>query len=112
MALNEKEGRKQFLTYYLIAAYPGCRLTDMQHLRRFCLDHLRLLPRQVQIFTPTPSTYATLMYWTEQDPWTGEPCYVEKTTAGRERQKQVLASDAQKAGAPPPTRSPSRKKGR
>lgn len=113
MALNEKEGRQQFLTYYLIAAYPGCTLADMQHLRRFCLDHLRLLPRQVQIFTPTPSTYATLMYFTGQDPWTGEPCYVEKTTAGRERQKQVLAPADRKTGPPPrPTLLRGKKKDR
>jgi uncharacterized radical SAM protein YgiQ len=101
MNLNREEGRQQFLTYYMIAAYPGCTLADMQRLRRFCLDSLRLLPRQVQIFTPTPSTYATLMYWTGQDPWSGEPCFVEKTTTGRDRQKQVLASGEQKAGTPP-----------
>jgi uncharacterized radical SAM protein YgiQ len=100
MNLNREEGRRQFLTYYLIAAYPGCTLADMQHLRRFCLESLRLLPRQVQIFTPTPSTYASLMYWTGQDPWTGEPCFVEKTTAGRERQKEVLASGEKKTGTP------------
>jgi hypothetical protein len=72
----------------------------MHHLRAFCLEHLRLLPRQVQIFTPTPSTYATLMYWTGQDPWTGEACFVEKTAAGRDRQKQVLAVDERKTVAP------------
>jgi len=98
LEMNREEGRRQFLTYYLIAAYPGCTLADMQHLRRFCVDSLRLLPRQVQIFTPTPSTYATLMYWTGQNPWTGESCFVEKTDAGRNRQKEVLASGERKAG--------------
>ena len=110
MDLNEKEGRQQFLTYYLIAAYPGCTLSDMHHLRAFCLEHLRLLPRQVQIFTPTPSTYATLMYWTGRDPWTGEACFVEKTAAGRDRQKQVLAVDERKTNSPRRAAPPGLKK--
>jgi len=90
-SINREEGLKQFLTYYMIAAHPGCTLEDMNHLRQFCQKSLKLLPRQVQVFTPTPSTYATLMYWTERDPFTGKPCFVEKTVGGRERQKQVMA---------------------
>ena len=86
-ALTQKIGKPQFLTYYMIAAHPGCRLEDMDRLRRFALRELKLLPRQVQIFTPTPTTWSTLMYWTERDPFTGQPCYVEKTVRGREAQK-------------------------
>ena len=67
---TERAGLKQFLTYYLIAAHPGCSLADMERLRAFCKQELRLLPEQVQLFTPTPSTYATLMYWSERDPFT------------------------------------------
>ena len=88
--LNEREGRRQYLTYYMIAAHPGCTGEDMVRLRRFCSDSLRLLPRQVQVFTPTPSTYSTLMYRTGRDPFSGEPCFVEQSVAGREKQKQVL----------------------
>jgi radical SAM superfamily enzyme YgiQ (UPF0313 family) len=87
-----EEERKQYLTYYLIAAHPGCTREDMVRLRRFCSVSLRLLPRQVQVFTPTPSTYATLMYWTQRDPFSGAPCFVEKSVAGREQQKQVFFS--------------------
>jgi uncharacterized radical SAM protein YgiQ len=88
--LNKKEGRKQFLTYYIIAAHPGCTETDMAKLKSFALGKLGIIPEQVQIFTPSPSTYSTLMYWTEQDPFTNRPCFVEKTFRGREKQKQVL----------------------
>jgi uncharacterized radical SAM protein YgiQ len=88
--LTKKEGLKQFLTYYFIAAHPGCTETDMAKLRSFAMRQLRLIPEQVQVFTPTPSTYSTLMYWTERDPFTGEPCFVEKTSLGRERQKNIL----------------------
>ncbi len=89
-ALTRKAGKKQFLTYYMIAAHPGCTQQDMQKLKRFAANELHTRPEQVQVFTPTPSTYSTLMYWTEQDPFTGEPCYVEKSTRAREQQKQIL----------------------
>ena len=70
--INKKLGKKQFLTYYLIAAHPGCNEKDMLDLKRFASAELRVNPEQVQIFTPTPSTYSTLMYYTEMDPFTGK----------------------------------------
>ena len=84
------EEKKQFLTYYMIAAHPGCDEGDMLKLRSFAINKLKALPEQVQIFTPSPSTYSTLMYWTQQDSFTGKPCFVEKTFSGRQRQKNVL----------------------
>jgi radical SAM superfamily enzyme YgiQ (UPF0313 family) len=88
--LTGQAGKKQFLTYYLIAAHPGCTERDMKKLRSFSIRELKLLPEQIQIFTPTPSTYSTLMYWTERDPFTGEPVFVEKKFKGRQKQKSVL----------------------
>lgn len=89
-SLTKKAGKKHFLTYYLIAAHPGCTAEDMARLRAFATRELHARPEQVQIFTPTPSTYSTLMYWTERDPFTGKPCFVEKTVKGREAQKHIL----------------------
>ena len=88
--LNHAAGKQQFLTYYLIAAYPGCTLNDMHKLKAYASQHLRLNPEQVQIFTPTPSTYASLMYHTGLDPFTGEKLFVEKDLAGKLRQKLVV----------------------
>jgi radical SAM superfamily enzyme YgiQ (UPF0313 family) len=88
--LTSQEGKEQFLTYYMIAAHPGCTARDMVRLRSFALRELRLLPGQVQVFTPTPATYSSLMYRTERDPFTGKRCFVEKTTRGREEQKNIL----------------------
>lgn len=99
MEMTAREGLKQYLTYYMIAAYPGCTVADMQQLKDFCKKNLKLLPRQVQVFTPTPSTYATLIYYTGRDPFTGEACFVERTAAGREKQKQVLLPGSKKNGA-------------
>jgi uncharacterized radical SAM protein YgiQ len=90
-ALSRSVSKKQFLTYYLIAAHPGCRLDDMQKLRKFANEKLQIRPEQVQVFTPTPSTYSTLMYYTGLNPFTGEEVFVEKSLKGKEKQKATLA---------------------
>jgi uncharacterized radical SAM protein YgiQ len=89
-SLNEDIRKQQYLSYYLIAAYPGCTLGDMQALKRFASKELGILPEQVQVFTPTPSTYASVMYYTEKDPFTGEKLFVEKNPAAKKRQKEVI----------------------
>ena len=88
--MTAEEGLKQFLTYYIIAAHPGCRQQDMQVLKQFAQKELKVLPRQVQIFTPAPSTWSTVMYWTGENPFTGQPCFVERNAQQRERQKKVF----------------------
>ncbi|MBM3132686.1 MAG: YgiQ family radical SAM protein, partial [Chloroflexi bacterium] len=88
--MSRSARKQQFLTYYLIAAHPGCTETDMRKLKRFAGEKLQLNPEQVQIFTPTPSTYSTLMYYTEVDPVAGEPIFVEKDPRRKERQKSIV----------------------
>ncbi len=82
--------KRNYLTYYLIAAHPGCTDEHMHRLRRFAARELKTHPEQVQIFTPSPSTIAALMYYTERDPFTGRKIFVEKTLRGRERQKRII----------------------
>ena len=81
--LTKEEGLEQFLTYYLIAAHPGCTQAAMEELRSFCRKELHLLPRQVQLFTPTPCTWSTLMYWTETDPFTSTALLRRKKRSGQ-----------------------------
>jgi uncharacterized radical SAM protein YgiQ len=88
---TERVGLPQFLTYYVVAAHPGCTEADMRRMREFAVNELGLLPEQVQVFTPTPSTYASLMYYTEMDPYTGERLFVEKGLRGKRRQKAVVS---------------------
>ena len=90
--LNKKMGKKQFLTYYLMAAHPGCDAQAMDKLRIFAARELRIAPEQVQIFTPLPSTYSMLMYYTGKDPFTGEKLFVEKDLKGKEHQKAMVVS--------------------
>ena len=82
--------RKQFLTYYLIAAHPGCTEGDMQKLKDQVSRILKMNPEQVQIFTPTPSTYSSLMYYTEMEPFSRKKIFVEKNVSKKEAQKESL----------------------
>lgn len=108
--LNKQAGKRQFLTYYLIAAYPGCTEADMRRLKQFTSQELHLSPEQVQIFTPTPSTYASLMYYTGLDPFTLQPLFVERDLVRRERQKNLVVarpvSPVSRPSALPLSRSP------
>lgn len=88
--LSRSTGKPQFLTYYIIAAHPGCSAQDMLRLKRFASEKLHVYPEQVQIFTPTPSTYSSLMYFTELDPFTLRPVFVEKDPCRKEHQKDIL----------------------
>jgi uncharacterized radical SAM protein YgiQ len=97
-SLNHAAGKRQFLTYYLIAAHPGCTESDMQRLRAFTSQKLQIHPEQVQIFTPTPSTYSSLMYYTELDPFSGDPIFVEKDAKRKERQKQIVTDKELNSG--------------
>ena len=88
--ISRNQNKKQFLTYYLIAAHPGCTKTDMAALKQFTRKELNITPEQVQIFTPTPSTFSTLMYCTAKSPFDMTPVFVEKDPKAKEKQKQMV----------------------
>lgn len=88
--LNKESGKKQFLTYYLIAAHPGCEEKHMENLKNFATNVLKMSPEQAQVFTPTPSTYSTLMYYTGLHPKTRKPLFVERDTLKKEKQKEIV----------------------
>ncbi|MFH1050061.1 MAG: YgiQ family radical SAM protein [bacterium] len=87
---SQNAGKKHFLTYYLIAAHPGCEQDDMEELKSFVRKELKLNPEQMQVFTPTPSTYSTLMYYTELNPNTLKPIFVEKGLKGKRKQLLIV----------------------
>ncbi len=89
-ALSKKSGQKQFLTYYLMASHPGCTEENMRELKTFVGKTLKINPRQVQIFTPLPSTYSALSYFTQTHAQTGKSLFVEKDMAKKQRQKDIL----------------------
>lgn len=86
---NRRQGKKQFLTYYFMAAHPGCGQRDMEELADFVHRELRTNPEQVQVFTPTPSTVSTLMYCTGRD-IDGRKVWSEHIPGLKLKQKQAV----------------------
>jgi uncharacterized radical SAM protein YgiQ len=90
--ISHAAGKEQYLTYYMIAAHPGCTDQDMRNLRRFASIKLGILPEQIQIFTPTPSTYSSVMYYTGLDPFTRQPVFIEKDLSKKDQQKRIVGT--------------------
>lgn len=101
------QGKNQFLTYYFMAALPGCGQKAMENLSRFCREELHTRPEQVQIFTPTPSTVATAMYYSNRDLEDTRNVWCEKDPRRRAKQKEAVVG-APDAGRP---RDPERARG-
>ncbi|MBN1277970.1 MAG: YgiQ family radical SAM protein [Deltaproteobacteria bacterium] len=99
--------KKLYLTCYFIAAHPGCTLSDMHSLRKFINKVLKFNPEQVQIFTPSPLTWSTSMYYTETDPETGGPIFVEKDNRRKEKQKNILFRPENRESKKLPRKRPS-----
>ncbi len=87
---NRRAGREQFLTYYFMAAHPGCYQSDMEELGDFARSELRTNPEQVQVFTPTPSTLSTMMYHTRRDLEDTRDIKSEHSIPMRQRQKEAV----------------------
>lgn len=90
--VNGTKENKKYLTYYLIAAHPGCDAKDMKNLKNFTTNELHINPEQAQIFTPTPGTYSAVMYYTGLDPKSKKPIFVEKNMAKKEEQKAIVVA--------------------
>ncbi len=96
MEYSKKARKNQYLTYYFMAAHPDCCQNDMIELRNFSRNNLKIYPKQIQIFTPTPSTYSTLMYYTEFNPFTNKKIFVEKSNQNKQKQKDILLQSTNK----------------
>jgi len=88
-ATNNKLGLRQQLIPYFISSHPGCTPHHMKLLSEE-LRSLNIMPEQVQDFTPTPMTLATVMYYTELNPYTLKPIFVAKTKAEKDKQKSYF----------------------
>ena len=97
---SKSAGKRQFLTYYFIAAHPGCSEEEMRTLKHFAEKELHINPEQVQIFTPLPSTYSGLMYYTGLDPFTLKKLFVVRDYRNKVRQKSILISKFSKRRKP------------
>ena len=85
----EKAGLQQQLIPYFISSHPGSHLEDMAALA--CeTKELGFQLEQVQDFTPTPMTVATVIYYSGYHPYTLEEIATPRTTQDKREQSRFF----------------------
>ncbi len=77
-AINRKHKLKQQLIPYFISSHPGSTVEDMAELAAITKE-LGFHLEQVQDFTPTPMTVATVIYFSGYHPYTLQKVYTAHT---------------------------------
>jgi radical SAM superfamily enzyme YgiQ (UPF0313 family) len=77
-AIGDENGLNQQLIPYFISSLPASELDDMADLS-VQIQKLNMKLEQVQDFTPTPMTLASVTYYTGLDPYTLEKIYVPRS---------------------------------
>lgn len=89
--INKIQKTAKNLVPYFIAAHPGCEKKDMEATKKFC-DENNIFVNLTQVFTPTPGTLSTAMYYTGISPLTNEKIYVPRAFREKKDQKNILLS--------------------
>lgn len=81
------------LSYYFMVGHPGCGLKEAEELAG-AVKKLKNT-EAVQVFTPTPMTVSTCMYYTGLNPKTGEKIYVPYTYSEKKKQKKIVLGETE-----------------
>uniref|UniRef100_UPI003079FC31 DUF3362 domain-containing protein n=1 Tax=Alistipes ihumii TaxID=1470347 RepID=UPI003079FC31 len=73
-----------------ISSHPGCTEREMKALSEKVLGKLHFNLEQVQDLTPTPMTLSSVMFYTGENPYTGEKVYVARSQEEKRRQKSYF----------------------
>ncbi len=87
--IQAKNGLKQPLIPYFISSHPGCKEEDMANLAAETKD-MGFQLEQVQDFTPTPMTVATVIYYAGVHPYTLKPTFVPKSKQEKKDQHRFF----------------------
>lgn len=87
--INKKYDLNQKLIPYFISSHPACQLEDMANLAAETKD-LGFQLEQVQDFTPTPMTVATVIYYSGYHPYTLKPVYTPKSKEEKANQHRFF----------------------
>ncbi len=88
-AIDKKYNLRQKLIPYFISSHPGCKEEDMANLATETKE-LGFQLEQVQGFTPTPMTVATVIYYAGVHPYTLKPYYTAKSREEKENQHRFF----------------------
>ena len=95
--MNKKKGNlpeflkkvdKNKVSFYFMTAHPGSTIKEAKILA----DYIKKLPNSdhVQVFTPTPMSVSTCMYYTGMDPKTKKKIHVPYTYIEKKQQKRAV----------------------
>ncbi len=87
--INKEENLNQQLIPYFISSHPGSQSEDMADLA-IKTKQMNFRLEQVQDFTPTPMTLATVVYYSGYHPYTMEKIYTAKNKHAKEKQRQFF----------------------
>lgn len=87
--INKKHGLNQPLIPYFISSHPGCEMQDMANLV-IETKEMGFQLEQVQDFTPTPMTVATVIYYAGVHPYTLKPIYTVKDPVKKRDQNKFF----------------------
>lgn len=87
--IQKKNGLNQPLIPYFISSHPGCKEEDMANLAAETKD-MGFRLEQVQDFTPTPMTVATVIYYSGVHPYTLKPTFAPKTKQEKQDQHRFF----------------------
>ncbi|WP_291854945.1 YgiQ family radical SAM protein [Marinilabilia sp.] len=87
--INKEASLNQQIIPYFISSHPVCEERDMALLAAETKS-LNFNLEQVQDFTPTPMTLATVMYYTGLDPYTLKKVYVARNKEEKQNQRQFF----------------------
>lgn len=87
--INRKENKNQQLIPYFISSHPGSKLEDMAQLS-IETKYLNFKLEQVQDFTPTPLTAASVMYYSGLEPYTMEKVFVATSKQDKLEQRMFF----------------------
>ena len=87
--INKKNNLNQPLIPYFISSHPGCDMEDMANLAVETKE-MGFQLEQVQDFTPTPMTVATVIYYAGVHPYTMEPIETVKDKQKKKDQNKFF----------------------
>ena len=87
--INNKHNLNQQLIPYFISSHPASTEEEMAELA-YETKQLNFNLEQIQDFTPTPMTVATVIYYSGYHPYTLEPIFTAKTKREKENQRMYF----------------------
>ncbi len=82
--------KKQDLRYYFMIGHPGDNINEVLFLRDTMKKKKLRNMEHFQVFTPTPMTVSSCMYWTGMNPYTGEKIDVVYDYNTKKKLKRIM----------------------